>query len=200
MCFLCLLIIQGRLHGLFLTALLSFLVLINFIFKVEKFTQVLFKMRWLFISMLFIYAFGTPGELLKGFPSSFAPTYEGLSFGLAQLERLVIALAALTLLVTGIPRDEMILGLYTLLKPLKWLGFNIEKFSVRLMLTLQYVEELAQHGREQFNLYALDKVQQEVLIIDRSIVLPHKAWSMLDKCVLSMLAVILGLSFTWRLA
>ncbi len=195
MCFLCLLLMVGRLDGFYLATLLAGLVLLNLILKVKSFVKVLLRMRWLFVSMLCIYAWGTPGELLGGFPTLFAPTYEGLNTGLVQLQKLLIALAGLGLLVTGIPREEMILGLHILLSPLKWLGFDMNKFSVRLMLTFQYVEELAQYGREKFNIHVLDHVEQELSMVNSTVVLPQKPWSKLDQCVLLLLAIVFIVGF-----
>lgn len=109
----------------------------------KSFFKLIRRMRWLLLSILLIYAFTTPGEYLSNMPFGIAPTVEGVEHGGLQVMGLMIALAALTLLYAGSTTAQLILGLYLLLQPLKYLGIAVERFAVRLSLTLQYVEDFA---------------------------------------------------------
>lgn len=136
--------------------------LLMFGLKTSIYLHAVRRMRWLFLSMLLIYAFATPGELIPYFPVSLAPTYEGVNSGWLQIERLLIALAALSLLLTRSTKQEMLLGLYMLLYPLRLLGLNVERFAARLLLTLDYVEELAASDNHAFNFNHLDEIDKHM--------------------------------------
>lgn len=111
--------------------------------QAQTFMRVVKRMRWLFVSVFFIYAYGTPGEYLSYFPVSVAPTIEGVSAGLLQIAKLLCALAALNVLFAKNSQQDLMAGLYMLLSPLRLLGLDVARFSARLLLTLDYVEELA---------------------------------------------------------
>ena len=70
--------------------LIVFFCLIFLGLKNKTFIYAVRRMRWLFLSLLMIYAFGTPGELIPLFPVNFSPTFEGLQSGLLQIEKLLI--------------------------------------------------------------------------------------------------------------
>lgn len=104
--------------------------------------KLLKRARWLFLSMLLIYAFATPGEYVAGFPDAFAPTFEGLQSGLIQALRLAAMLGALSLLLATSSREQFMAGIYVLLRPFRILGVSPERFSARLWLTLHYAETM----------------------------------------------------------
>ncbi|WP_047549026.1 CbiQ family ECF transporter T component [Methylotenera sp. G11] len=162
LCFIALLLLMGMVSTLMLFALMMLCLVLVSSLKVPAFLHAVKRMRWLFLSIFMIYAFGTPGELIPTFPVYFAPTYEGLWSGFVQIEKLLIALAALSLLLTGTPRGQMMLGLYMLLTPLKFAGLNIERFSARLMLTLDYVEQLAAEDKNNFSFSQLDEIDASI--------------------------------------
>ena len=160
LCFLMLLVLisAGGSALLFCAFVLAIFVL--YYLKIDAFPHMVRRMRWMFLSIFIIYAFGTPGELLPQFPVNFAPTFEGISLGWLQVEKLVLALAALALLVTRTSKDHLMLGLYMLLSPLKLTGLNVERFAARLMLTLHYVEELAAEDKSGFSFSKLDAMDE----------------------------------------
>jgi energy-coupling factor transporter transmembrane protein EcfT len=106
----------------------------------KEFVKLIRRARWLLLSIMLIYAYATPGEYVPSMPDVIAPTYEGLRSGAMQVMRLVTMLAALAWLLAGCSREQLMSGIYTLLIPFKALGANPERFSVRLWLTLYYVE------------------------------------------------------------
>lgn len=189
-------IISAQALSIMFVILLGMIVL----FKHKKFWQILLRMRWLFISLLIIYAFGTPGELVPYFPNQFAPSYEGLSSGIIQLERLLIALAALSLLLTASPRQEMMLGLYLLLLPLKYFGLNVERFAARLMLTLHYVEALAESTQHKLNFDALDRAHNDVTEpIMNTVHIQQRSFRLLDKIVIALIIGLMLILVYWNM-
>ncbi|MBZ0105185.1 MAG: energy-coupling factor transporter transmembrane protein EcfT [Sulfuricella denitrificans] len=103
------------------------------------------RARWLLLSLLLIYSFVTPGDaLIPGF-GPFSPTLQGLSGGAMQAWRLLLLLIALGLLLRSCLREDLLSGLYVLMRPFRVIGFNADRLAVRLWLTLQYAE--GQQGR-----------------------------------------------------
>lgn len=99
------------------------------------------RMRWLLLVMLLVYALTTPGEYFSGWPLWLAPTHEGLRAGLIQALRLSVMLAGLALLLRLSTREQLVVGFLMLLRPLRHLGLDTERFAARLWLTLHYVEQ-----------------------------------------------------------
>lgn len=143
-------------------------------------------MRWLFISLFIIYAYGTPGEYIQYFPINFAPSIEGCQLGLLQIGKLLIALAGLNILFAGSSKEHLIAGLNLLLAPLMYMGLDIERFSARLLLTFDYVEALALKGNltTNFNQLAELETMTETTIAEHVIVLPIHGFKLLDKVII----------------
>ncbi len=116
----------------------------------KPFVRMIKRMRWLFVSIYVIYAFGTPGQYIEFFPVNYAPTFEGSALGILQIIKIIIALASLSILFSMSSKQQLMLGLFILLTPLKLFGINTERFTARVLLTLAYVEALAE--KEQFKL------------------------------------------------
>ena len=156
-------------------------------------------MRWLFLSILVIYAFGTPGELIPRFPVNFAPTFEGVQLGLLQIEKLLIALAALSILLASSSKEQLMLGLYMLLRPLKYLGLNIEKFAARLLLTLNYVEELASQNNSKFSFKQLDEIHASVESLPREGIVYFRKlpFKLIDKVMMFFAIVLFSIVIFW---
>jgi len=187
-----------------LTLLLIMMVLCTLWFKISSFLHAVRRMRWLFLSILFIYAFGTPGELVPQFPVNIAPTFEGIQLGMLQIEKLLIALAALSLLLTSSSREHMMLGLYMLLFPFKFIGLNVERFAARLLLTLNYVEALAAEDKSKFSLAQLDAIHAEASSLpyvnsrpDSAVSFQQLPFNLIDKVMMVLLAVLSGLMIYW---
>lgn len=145
----------------------------------RSFVQMIRRMRWLLLTMLLIYAFSTPGEYVADWPFWLAPTHEGLHAGLLQVLRLSMMLAGLALLLSTTDRDQLIVGFFILLWPLRYLGLDPERFAARLWLTLHYVEQ-PQHTQtpaamfeklKHFHLEAFDEPSMTIEL-DR----PRIAW------------------------
>lgn len=111
------------------------------IFSPHRLAVLLKRTRWLLISLVLLFALGTPGIFV--FPSlgSLGPTREGLLFGLEHLLRLLFLVATLAILLQSTGVDGLVSGLYGMIRPLSWLGLDRARIAVRLLLVLQYVEE-----------------------------------------------------------
>lgn len=116
------------------------LLVVAYILSATRLRTLLRRTRWIMLSLLFIYAYATPGVAVLPPLAQFSPTLEGLSDGLLQLGRLVFALAGLSILLSLLPQNQLISGLYVLGYPLRHLGLSRERMAVRLALTLQYAE------------------------------------------------------------
>ena len=104
--------------------------------------QMLRRMRWLFLSILIIYLWFTPGQALLPSAGSLSPSLEGLRFGFYRICSLVFIVLAVNLLIKSISRDELIASILWLLYPLRLLGLPDERFAVRIALTFDVVHEV----------------------------------------------------------
>lgn len=158
----------------------------------SDFLRVVRRMKWLFISIFIIYAFGTPGEYIQHIPVSVAPTVEGCVLGVMQIAKLLIALAVLSILFATSSKEQLMIGLHLLLSPLNLLGLNTNKFTARLLLTLDYVEELAAKEKFKFKFDQLDNMLSTTELVnkDRVIVLESIPFKWND--VLVVMILILG--------
>jgi energy-coupling factor transport system permease protein len=168
-------------------------------FKIFWFT--LKRMRWLFFSIFLVYAFGTPGELVPLFPLSVAPSFEGFNLALLQITRLLVAIVALNVLFAITSKEELMLGLYMLLQPLKYIGLDVKKFSVRLLLTLNYVDEVAIKGKADFSFGHFNDIYSELeaMPIVDVVYFEKKSFNSIDKTVMVAMLFVFGLVIAMRL-
>ncbi len=94
----------------------------------------------LMLSIVLIYGWSVPGRYV--WPSWCSPTFEGLCAGGLQMLRLAGVILTLRLLLSGMVRERLLAGLYTLLAPLTLLGFDRSRAALRLSLTLAQVDAL----------------------------------------------------------
>jgi energy-coupling factor transporter transmembrane protein EcfT len=160
--------------------------------QLRNFLRMIMRMRWLFISILIIYGIGTPGELIPYIPLSFAPTFDGLQLGFLHIEKITIALAALNILFITESKQDLILGIYMLLSPLKYFGLNIKKFAIRLFLTLEYVEEFSTQNRNQFSLNQFDYLylSNDGFQGDKVVIFNKLPFLLLDKVLIMLFLLI----------
>jgi hypothetical protein len=105
-------------------------------FAPRRTRNLLYRSRWLLLSLAALFLFFTPGEYLPGVAGSAGVTREGLNSAGTHLGRLVALLTSLALLHERIGTPGLLSGLYVLLG-----GLGIrEKTVVRLMLVLDQVE------------------------------------------------------------
>ncbi len=116
------------------------LVVVAWRLSAARLIQLLRRTRWIMLSLLLIYGYATPGAAVWEALSAWGPTLEGLQDGFVQLCRLVLSLAALSVVLSLLSRAQLVGGLYVLAYPLRLLGVSRERFAVRLGLTLHYAE------------------------------------------------------------
>jgi len=131
-------VVVQTLQSQLLTVFAGVLLVVAFMMHTQRLFTLMRRTRWIFFSLLLIYAFATPGEALWSW--DYAPTQEGLFDGLTQLGRLVCVLAGLSILLTCLPRERLVSGLYLLFQPVRYIGLSRERIAVRLALTLHYAE------------------------------------------------------------
>ena len=98
------------------------------------------RARWLLLSVVLLFLFGTPGERLPGAIGALGATYDGLIAATEQLLRLVLLLVTLAWLHLSVGSSGLVGGLHWLLSPLAaWSDYR-ERIVVRLLLVLENVE------------------------------------------------------------
>lgn len=111
-------------------------------FAHERSRILLWRSRWLLLSLAMLFFFATPGEYLPGVWGGVGLTYEGMQHGSEQLSRLLAMLASLALLHQRVGTHGLLAGFYWLLRPFAWRETTV----VRLMLVLEFVEQKRQIG------------------------------------------------------
>ncbi|BBI99147.1 hypothetical protein FGKAn22_08400 [Ferrigenium kumadai] len=158
----------------------------------RKFIHLLRRTRWIMLSLLLIYSYSTPGQLLLPQIGVFSPTHEGAIDGSLQLLRLLAALGGLAILLDRLHRQQLISGLYTLFAPLRLLSLSRERAAVRLALTLHYAEVAMMRGTQswQDTLRGLFEPYDEAA---RQMELPLYRFAFGDACLLGGSLAILWL-------
>lgn len=185
--------VQG--FGFALLALLSALAIL-WLARSGALSAALFMLRrarWLLLSLLLIYAFATPGDLLFPVLATFSPSLQGMRGGALQAWRLALLLAALAVLLHACPRESLLSGLYVLLRPFRAIGLNPERVAVRLWLTLHYAQ---QQSRQKMRAWrdelhaALDPAPNGALQV--TLELPAFTWR--DAVAMALAMLLLGLA------
>ena len=198
-CFFFLLLLLQYLSASSIAVLCGLICLLAAVLNLPHFSQLIKRMRWLFLSLLLVYAYATPGEYLAFLPLNVAPSFEGLHLGLMQIAKLLIAVASLSALFASASKSQLMAGLWTLLSPLRLVGLNVERFTVRMLLTLHYVEQMAVQPKLKLDFSQLDKL---ALAPDEPgatlpLILAQPAFTWFDKAMLSlMLLAVMGLSLS----
>lgn len=102
--------------------------------------HLIWRTRWLLISLLVIFSWGVPGAPF--WAGAAAPTHEGFREALTHLGRLLLVLMAVAAFLETMPLADLLAATHTLLKPLHRFGLDAERGVVRLMLVLRYAETL----------------------------------------------------------
>lgn len=100
--------------------------------------RMILRLRWLFLAILLVYGWWTPGEQLVPAAGDFSPARDGLYTGLLRVAALILIVCAVNLLVRTTPRGQLLAALYALTRPILTPALR-ERFAVRLLLTLEAV-------------------------------------------------------------
>lgn len=153
--------------------------------------------------MFLIFLFNTPGEHIVSWSYRIKPTYEGLEAGITQLSRIVLMLAALSMVLKHNTMQQMISGLYGLLKPLAVLGVNVERFAARLCLTMHYLEQEKPNNAKPTSMTkGLAARLEDAFIHDENeqfdITLTYTRMTWLDYLVMIALLAVVGITIMLR--
>lgn len=111
---------------------------------VGKWLRFVLRARWLLLTLWLVFAYNTPGEALLDL--AWAPTYEGMIEACLHAVRLLLMLGCLAWLFAQLSYDQLVSGLWWLLRPLRHLGFDTERFVVRLSLVLENLQAQPEKG------------------------------------------------------
>ncbi|MBI1194701.1 MAG: hypothetical protein GC138_02475 [Gammaproteobacteria bacterium] len=110
------------------------------------------RLRWFFLSIALFYFWATPGIGLFSVQGEdvpwWMPTLSGIQAGCYRALVLVAIMMGANLVLGYLDRGQIVSAISRLLRPLGWLGFPHERFSVRVSLTLDAltsVQLLADH-------------------------------------------------------
>jgi energy-coupling factor transporter transmembrane protein EcfT len=100
--------------------------------------RLIWRARWLLVSLLLVFAWGVAGEPLWN--GSLAPTREGIEDAIKHLGRLLLVLTTVAAFLEFMPLADLLAATHALLTPFRHLGVDSDRGVVRLMLVLRYVE------------------------------------------------------------
>lgn len=104
--------------------------------------QMLRRMRWLFLSMLIIYLWFTPGRFILPFVGDYSPTWQGLLIAGYRIGSLVVIVVAVNIIIKSTPKELITGALLWLLTPLRVVGLPHERLAVRIVLTFNMISEI----------------------------------------------------------
>ena len=102
--------------------------------------RLVWRTRWLLLSLFVIFSWGVAGEPL--WIGAVAPTREGLLEALIHLGRLILVLMVVAAFLEEMLIPDLLSATHTLFKPLRRIGFDPDRGVIRLRLVLRYVETL----------------------------------------------------------
>lgn len=100
------------------------------------------RLRWLLASIAVIYLWIAP-EPVPGQPE-WLPRWPDVAIALERAGVLVVLVSAVELLRQGTRPEEMAAALMVVLRPLGWVGIDVESLSRRIALTLETVPRTAE--------------------------------------------------------
>lgn len=113
--------------------------------------RMVFRIRWLLLALLVIYGWFTPGQPLvasHGWAATVMPTQEGLAAGATRALALVLIVLAVNALLRSTPRDDLLSAIYRLCSPLRVVGLSPERLAVRMVLTMDAVDQVRRLVRD----------------------------------------------------
>ena len=102
------------------------------------------RLKWLFVSILIVYLFFTPGQLLWS-DVMWGPTLEGVTQGSFRVAVLVLLVAAVNFLISSTRQDDFLSAILWCLRPLSYIGLPHERLAVRITLTFDEVSQIRKH-------------------------------------------------------
>lgn len=148
------------------------------------------RSRFLFLAVVALYAFATPGSRLWVELANVSPTREGVQLALEHSFRLAGLLAVVAMLLERLDRAQLLGGLLSCLAPLRLVGIRPERAAVRLALALEMATESSPPGAWRQWLRADDSMQNAEI---QPIEVALKPWNTADGLVLAVMIVLMEL-------
>lgn len=140
-CWLLIVLAVQSLSGWLLGAGLAAAILMPTAIRV-RWGRLVWRTRWLLLTLLVVLAWGVAGEPVLVDGGVLVPTFEGLALAALQLGRLLMVLAAVAALIETTPVERLTAGCHVLLRPLRYLGLDVDRAVVRMSLALYYAERI----------------------------------------------------------
>lgn len=126
---------------------LGFLIILGVIlFKrlqsLELSIRIIKRMKWLFLSILVIYLWFTPGDPLFSLPYAGIPTLQGMQTGLLRVASLILIILAVNYFVSAIARNKLVEAIVWLLYPLNWFRIDHKLLALRIALVLELIPKV----------------------------------------------------------
>lgn len=112
--------------------------------SIELSTRIIKRMRWLFLSILIVYLWFTPGEPILPIESGLVPTFQGLQTGLLRVLSLILIIFAVNYFISTIARQRLVEAMVWLLYPLNWIAIDTQRLALRIALTLELIPRVQQ--------------------------------------------------------
>jgi energy-coupling factor transport system permease protein len=96
------------------------------------------RLRWLFIAILLVYGWWTPGTPVLPLAGTWSPTYAGLYHGATRILVLLTIVTAVHLLLQSTPRKQLLPAIMQLIYPFTSTRVR-ERLAVRMLLVIETV-------------------------------------------------------------
>lgn len=144
LCFwLSLLVVVQSLNGALLMSIMALTVVTLAVLDsaiVKRGSRLIWRARWLLVSLFFILAWGIAGDPL--WDGALSPSVEGLEDAGTHVGRLLLVLMIVAALLETLPLGDLLAATRSMMHPLKQFGLDPDRGVIRLMLVLRYVETL----------------------------------------------------------
>ena len=153
--------------------------------------RLIWRARWLLLSLMVVFAWGTAGEPLWN--SAWAPTHEGFLEAIKHLGRMFLVLIFVAAFLEFMPLADLLSATHALLLPFsRYGGMDSTRGVVRLMLVLRYVETLPRPRDWKTLLEMPELCTSEVVEVD------HQAPGWGDAVVITVLVGICLVLFAFK--
>ena len=102
--------------------------------------HLVWRTRWLLLSLFAVFSWGVAGQPL--WSGVTAPTREGIRVAAPHLLRLILVLMLVAAFLEKMKIADLLSATHFLFKPLRRVGFDVDRGVIRLMLVLRYAENL----------------------------------------------------------
>lgn len=100
--------------------------------------RMLYRLRWLFLAIIVVYGWWTPGTPVFPALADFSPVVEGLESGFYRVCALLLIVCSVYLTFEITPREKLLAGLLQLAGPFAGQAAR-ERFAVRVLLVMETV-------------------------------------------------------------